>query len=184
MIATESNKSEFVEASEILTAEMLQTENAKLEESNSSMANKIKNLQNFISERKIKSQKVFGKSDELRKKLAIVQTHEKSLLNELTFLESEKEKLNEKYNKVASDLEANILLLGSSMNDIGFIKGETSSLIERMNMLKSKAPGKSSDLEMIDEIIGQAIVSLKDLYDRMQGIEKNVKINYYKNKKN
>ncbi len=162
----------------------LNSEIKMLEESNHFMAGSIKDIQLRLSQKKGRCQRDLKLSDTNKKKLIRIQTAEQSLLNELEFFETEKLRLEESLNNVAQSLDANISALDSSVKDIGFMKGETGALIEKMSMLEHQIPAKNIDLENLDGIISGTIRALESLYERMRIIETNVKKNYYKNKRN
>ncbi len=167
-----------------LEMDRLNSEIKILEESNHFMAGAIKDIQIRLSQQKNQCQRELKLSDATKKKLIRIQTAEQSLLNELEFFESEKIRLEENLNHVSQGLEANISALDSSVKDIGFMKGETGALIEKMSLLEKQIPTKNIDIENLDGIIGGTIRALESLYERMRIIETNVKKNYYKNKRN
>lgn len=155
-----------------------------LEESNHFLAGSIKDIQIRLSQKKSQCQRDLKQSDAHKKKLVRIQTAEQSLLNELEFFESEKLRLEENLNLASQGLKANISALDNSVKDIGFMKGETGVLIEKMSILENQIPSKNVDIENLDGIVSGTIRALESLYERMRIIEINVKKNYYKNKKN
>ncbi len=155
-----------------------------LEESNHLLAGSIKDLHIRLSINKSQCQRDLKLSDTHKKKLVRIQTAEQSLLNELEFFESEKLRLEESLNHVSQGLEVNISALDNSVKDIGFMKGETGALIEKMSLLENQIPAKNVDIENLDGIVSGTIRALESLYERMRIIEINVKKNYYKNKRN
>ena len=179
-----ANSVKNLQADVALEMDRINSEIKMLEESNHFMANTIKNLQTQLAHKKNQSQKEFKQSDSLKMKLVRIQTLEQSLLNELEFFESEKLRSEECLNSVTQGLEANISALDSSVKDIGFMKGETGVLIEKMSMLEKEIPEKNIDMENLDGIVSGTIRALESLYERMRLIETNVKKNYYTNKKN
>ena len=156
----------------------------KLESSSHEMTGTLKEMQTIMAQKKNQCQRDFKLSDDLKKKLLRIQTAEQSLLNELDFFESEKLRLEEELKQVNQGLEANIYSLDSSVKDIDFMMGETSTLIEKMNVLEKEIPVKNTDIENLDDIVSGTIRALEGLYDRMRIIETRVKKTYYTNKKN
>jgi chromosome segregation ATPase len=179
-----ANSVKNLQANIALEMDRISSEIKMLEESNHFMANTIKDLQVRLAHKKNQCQKEFKQSDSLKMKLVRIQTSEQSLLNELEFFESEKLRSEECLNSVTQSLEANISALDSSVKDIGFMKGETGVLIEKMSMLEKEIPEKNIDMENLDGIVSGTIRALESLYERMRLIETNVKKNYYTNKKN
>jgi chromosome segregation ATPase len=155
----------------------------RLEDENHLMARSIRDFQLQLSEKRRKSHKLLNRSDALKKKLARLLAQERSLQNEIQFYELEKAKLYDTHIQVSERLRSNISALDTIVKDIDFMKGEMGTLINRMGMLEREVPVKVSDVDNLDEKITGAMKVLKDLYSRMQGVERNVKTNYYKNKK-
>lgn len=155
----------------------------RLEEQNYSMAKSVKDFELQLSEKRRMSQMLFERSDALKKKLIRFLARERGLLNEIDFFESEKARLSDIYSQVSKSLDTNISLLDSTFNDIGFMKGEMRALIEKMGMLEGEVPVKLSDADNLDEKITRAIKELKNLYNKMQSVERSVKIDYYNKKK-
>ena len=179
-----ANSVKNLQANIALEMDDISSEIKMLEESNHFMANTIKDIQVRLAHKKNQCQKEFKQSDSLKMKLVRIQTLEQSLLNELEFFESEKLRSEECLNSVTRGLEANISALDSSVKDIGFMKGETGVMIEKMSMLEKEIPEKNIDMENLDGIVSGTIRALESLYERMRLIETNVKKNYYTNKKN
>lgn len=177
---------EFSMSREEITQEMvrLNAEIARLEESNHILAGSIKEIQIRLSLKKNLCQRELKLSDDHKKKLVRIQTAEQSLLNELEFFESEKLRLEDLLNLASQGLKANISALDNTVKDIGFMKGETGVLIEKMTLLEHQIPEKNVDIENLDGIVAGTIRALESLYERMRIIEINVKKNYYKNKRN
>ncbi|MBF0398427.1 MAG: hypothetical protein HQK78_16745 [Desulfobacterales bacterium] len=155
----------------------------RLEESNQSLNSMVNDLQFKISKNKKESERLFKKAEEQKNILLDLRTTENSILNEINFLEEEKKSFEEKYNIFLEGLDKNILKLDKSSKEIDFIKGETGLLIEKMSSLEEKVPEKNYDVENINDTIFGTVKSLKDIYGKMLNLEKKVKINYYKQKK-
>lgn len=155
----------------------------RLEEENHLMSRSVKDFQFQLSEKRRKSQILLKRSDALKKKLVRLLARERGLLNEMQFYESEKAKLSDTYVEVSERLRTKISALESTVKEIDFMKGEMETLISKVGMLESEVPVKVSDVDNLNEKITGAVNVLKDLYGRMQGVERKVKINYYKSKK-
>jgi chromosome segregation ATPase len=163
--------------------EKLVSDVERLEDENHLMARSVKDFQLQLSEKRSKSQMLFNRSDALKKKLVRLLARERSLQNEIQFYESEKAKLSDTHLQVSERLRTNISALDTIVKDIDFMKGEMGTLINKMGMLEREVPVKVSDVDNVDEKITGAMKVLKDLYSRMQGVERKVKTNYYKKKK-
>lgn len=155
----------------------------RLEDENHLMARSVRDFQLQLSEKRRQSQMLLNRSDALKKKLTRLLAQERSLQNEIQFYELEKAKLSDTHLQVSERLRTNISALDTIVKDIDFMKGEMGTLINKMGMLEREVPVKLSDVDNLDEKITGAIKVLKDLYGRMQGVERKVKTNYYKNKK-
>jgi chromosome segregation ATPase len=162
--------------------EKLVSDVERLEDENHLMARSVKDFQLQLSEKRSKSQMLFNRSDALKKKLVRLLARERSLQNEIQFYESEKAKLSDTHLQVSERLRTNISALDTIVKDIDFMKGEMGTLINKMGMLEREVPVKVSDVDNVDEKITGAMKVLKDLYSRMQGVERKVKTNYYKKK--
>jgi chromosome segregation ATPase len=163
--------------------EKLVSDVERLEDENHLMARSVKDFQLQLSEKRSKSQMLFTRSDALKKKLVGLLARERSLQNEIQFYESEKARLSDTHLQVSERLRTNISALDTIVKDIDFMKGEMGTLINKMGMLEREVPVKVSDVDNVDEKITGALKVLKDLYSRMQGVERKVKTNYYKKKK-
>lgn len=155
----------------------------RLEEENNLMARSVRDFRLQLSEKRKRSHMLLNRSDSLKKKLVKLLGRERSLQNEIQFYESEKAKLSDRFLKASEGLRTKISGLDSIVKDIDFMKGETGALIGKMGMLEREVPVKVSDVNNLNEKIVGALKVLKDLYSRMQSVEKKVKIDYYKNKK-
>lgn len=154
----------------------------RLEEENHLMTRSARDFQLQLSEKRRKCQMLLSRSDAIKKKLLILHTREGSLQNEIHFYELEKAKLSDRFLKASEGLRTKISRLDSIVKDIDFMKGETETLIGKMGMLEREVPVKVSDVDNLNEKMVHAVKVLKDLYRRMQGVEKKIKINYYKKK--
>lgn len=162
--------------------ERVVSEVERLEEENNLMAGRARDFQLQLSEKRRKSWMLLNRSDALKKKLVRLLARERSLQNEIQFYESEKAELSDRFLKASEGLRTKISALDTIVKDIDFMKGEMGTLAGKMGMLERQAPVKVGDVDNLNEKIAGAVEVLKDLYSRMQGVEKKVKINYYKNK--
>lgn len=154
-----------------------------LEEENHLMTKSVKDFELQLSKKRRVCQTLYKRSDDLKEKLARSLPREHNLLNEIESYESEKARLSAIYSEVSKRLRTNVSSLESTVNDIGFMKGEVRALVEKMEMLEGEVPVKFKDVDNLDEKISASIKALRSLYNRMQGTERDVKISYYKKKK-
>lgn len=154
-----------------------------LEEENHLMAKSVKDFELQLSRKRRACQTLYKRSDDLKEELARSLAREHNLLSEIELYGSEKAKLSDIRAEVSERLGANVSALENTVNDIGFMKGEVGALMEKMEMLEGDVPMKFKDVDNVDEKISASIKALRDLYNRMQGTEKDVKISYYKKKK-
>lgn len=154
-----------------------------LEEENHLMAKSVKDFELQLSKKRRVCQSLYKRSDDLKEELARSLGREHNLLNEIELYESEKARLSDIYSEVSERLRTNVSALESTVNDIGFMKGEVRALMEKMEMLEGEVPMKFKDVDNLDEKISASIKALRGLYNRMEGTERDVKISYYKKKK-
>lgn len=163
--------------------ESLQKEVKHLEESNHKLSNEFKILQEETGQIQENKQQISLKIDAYEKRFLRLRVKENSLINEIDFFETELSDLKQFYQDVCSGLDNNISSLERSVKHIGFMRGETSSLIDKMSMLENEVPDKNSEVKILDETVHTALNELKKLYAKMHNVEKKVKVNYYSNKR-
>lgn len=163
--------------------EKVMAEVERLEKENQLMARSVKDYQLQLSEKRRKAQIQFQRSDNLKKKLRRMIARQRSLFDEIKYYESEKARLSETCSEVSKMLKRNISVLDSRVNDIGFTKGEIETLINKMRMLEDDVPAKARGLDSLDVKITEITRILPKFYERMQGIERKLKMNYYNIKK-
>ena len=154
-----------------------------LEEENHSLSRKVKELRRRLSEKRESSRTLNEKSDSRKKKLVGSLAKERILLDEIEFYESEKSRLNNEYQDVSEQLDDNISSLDYTVKSIEFLKGEVKAVMDKMGMIEEEIPLKFDDVENLDKKFSGTVKTLQGLFDRMQSIEMNAKISYYKNKK-
>ena len=172
------DRSSLVEERDRLASEV-----ARLEDANHSLTQQVKEIQRRLSEKRKTSRMLSQRSDALRQKLVRALTLERNLLNEIDFFKVEKSGLDEIYRDVTQRLDANIASLDNTFRNIEFIKGELKAVIDKMSMLEQEVPLKFRDMDNLDEQVTGTVKALQSLFDRMQDIEMNLNISYYKNKK-
>ncbi|HUV49784.1 MAG TPA: hypothetical protein VMW78_02015 [Anaerolineae bacterium] len=155
----------------------------RLEEENHLMSRSVRDFQLQLSEKRRKSRILLKRSDVLKKKLVRLLARERDIINEIQFYEAEKAKLSDTHLEVSERLRAEISVLGSTVKGIDFMKGEMEVFINKMGMLEREVPVKATNVDNLDEKITGGIKALKDLYNRMQVVERKVKTNYYTNKR-
>ena len=160
--------------------ERLSSEVEGLENENHALARRHKELQLQLFEKRKAAQKLFQRSDQMKKNLVQHLSGENNLLNEIRFLASEKEKQGKIQHQIASKVEANMDSIAGLLRDIEFLKGEVGALMEKTGMLENDVPLKFRDIENLDDKIGGSLKALRELYERMQAVEKNVKSIYYR----
>jgi len=163
--------------------ERLAAEIGRLEDANHSLAQQVKDFRSRVSEKRKTFRMLSQKSEALKQKLVRALTRERNLLNEIDFFKSEKSELDELYRDVAQSLDANITSLDRTFKNIVFVRGELKAVIDKMNMLEQKVPFKFRDVDNLDKQVTGTVKALQSLFDRMQNIEMNLNISYYKNKK-
>ena len=162
--------------------ERLIAEVGRLEEENHIMAKSVKDFELQLSKRRRIYQTLLKRSDELKRSFVRSLAREHNLLNEIELCESEKALISDNYSGISEKLRKNVSSLESTVNDIGFMKGEVQILIEKMEILEGEIPVKSKEMRNLDEKVMGAIKALKRLYNRMQAAERDVKVSYYKRK--
>ena len=163
--------------------ERLHSQVERLEEENHMMTNSVKDFELQFSKKRRMYQDLFKRSDELKDKLMGFLSREQNLLHEIELCESEKAELSDVFAEVSENLRGNISTLESTVNKIGFMKGEVHALMEKMKILEDEVPLKFRDVDTLDKKIIGLIQALRDLHARTQGAQRNVKMRYYKNKK-
>ncbi|MBF0228375.1 MAG: hypothetical protein HQK63_02090 [Desulfamplus sp.] len=150
-----------------------------LENKNHLSSRKLNDLNFGITEKQREKQRAEQTSEGENRTLLRLLTEESSLTNEIEFYNSEKQEISELLENITAKMELSIRAVEKSVKDIGFIRGETGALIERVGRLESDIPEKSSNIEGLDDSIYGAIKALKELYTRMHSMEKSAKAHYY-----
>ena len=154
-----------------------------LEEKNFFLGNEIKEVQSQLGIKRQRANHFFKQSEMAKKELEKVLNTERGVINELAFYETEKSGLYSQYMTASEKFDENIVSLDHTISDIGFIKGEIKSLIDKINTLEKSIPDKYNDVDNLDELFNRTIDSLTNLYKRAHNAEKFVKVDYYKNKR-
>ncbi|MBF0467386.1 MAG: hypothetical protein HQK61_00635 [Desulfamplus sp.] len=157
----------------------LQSAIEALEHKNHLSSRKLNDLDFGITERKKEKQRAEQEAERQNKELIRLLTEESGLANEIEFYISEKKQIMDALEKTAARMESSISAVEKSVRDIGFIRGETGALIEKIGRLENGIPEKSSDIEGLDDSIYGAIKALRELYVRMHSMEKSAKAHYY-----
>jgi len=155
----------------------------RLEEENHAMVRSVNNLQLQLSEKRKEAQILFQRSDENKKELGGLFSRERSHLSATEYYQSEKVRLSETHSELSKKLDRTIHALGTTLDTIGFMKGEIETLIEKLRMLEGDVPEQTRRLDDLDEKITMADKILRSFYQRMQHVERKVKANYYHKKK-
>ncbi|MBF0257383.1 MAG: hypothetical protein HQK62_00865 [Desulfamplus sp.] len=163
----------------LMARAQLRSEIETLENKNHLSSRRLNDLNFGITEKKKEKQRAEQESERQNKELVRLLTEESSLANEIEFYASEKADVSEALENITARMELNIHAVEKSVKDIGFIKGETGALIERIGRLENGIPEKSSHVEGLDDSIYGAIKSLQALYTRMHRMEKSAKAHYY-----
>jgi len=163
--------------------EALNKKTDDFEQTRHELSKKVKDLMLQLDLKKRESDKTEKNTAKLKKKLVKTRTIESSSINEIKFFESEKNRLSNQQQLNGKLFEENILSLDKSVKDIGFIRGETGSIINKMSDLEKEIPEQTSDVNSLDQTLAGTLNSLKDLYDKMQHMEKKFTASYYKNKR-
>lgn len=166
----------------LMERERLRTDIEGLENKNHLSSKKLNDLKFRITEKKNEKEKVEEETEEQNKELTRLLTQESSMANEIEFYNSEKDEVSDVFEKISHNMDSRVHDMKKSIKDIGFIKGETGSLIEKISTMEKDIPEKNTNIEAIDDSIFGAVKSLKQLYSRMQKIEKQAKVHYYNNK--
>lgn len=151
-----------------------------LEEENFFLVKEWKELESELKEKRSTVRAIYKKSDETQRKLAGVTARERDLSNEIEFLKSERARMSEKYSYISEELESNISALDSTVRNISFFKGEMAALVEKMDSLEEEVPSKARDVDHLDKKLDGTMKAVRDLYDRMQRVERKAKVIYYK----
>lgn len=159
--------------------EKLHSEIEALENKNHLASRKLNDLKFGITEKKREKQRAEQAAEGQNRELLKLLTEESSLTNEIEFYNSEKDESSALLEKITAKMELSIRAVEKSVRDIGFIKGETGALIERIGRLENDIPERSSHVEGLDDSIYGAIKALRELYTRMHSMEKSAKAHYY-----
>ncbi|MBF0100830.1 MAG: hypothetical protein HQK77_07985 [Desulfobacterales bacterium] len=157
----------------------IQSQIDALEISNHSLNQSIKQRQLAFAQKKKENDRLMQEVDKRKKQMVRLQRLESSLINEVHFYQSEKDRLSHEHQNIQQGLQNNIMALDRSVKDIGFMRGETGVLIEKMSELEQEVPAEFSNKEQLDEIVFGTVKALQSLHQRMQTIEKTAKIKYY-----
>lgn len=159
--------------------ERLLAEVRGLEDENHKQARQVKELQLQLVDRRETVQRLFQRVDELKKRIVQFLSQENNLIHEIRFLEAEKERCVEDYRKVSDRVNANMAAIAAILRDIGFMRGEMETLMEKTGYLERGVPDKFRDLDSLDEKISGSWYSLEELYNKLKAVDKNTKIIYY-----
>ena len=154
-----------------------------LEDENHAMARQAKDLQLQLFDRRRAAQRIFQRSEELKKKDVQFLAKEHNLLHENRFFESERDGHEADYKEVAAKLDANMATIAAVLRDITFLRGETEVLMDKTGYLESGVPTRFRDIDSLDEKISDSLHALENLYNKMRTVEKNAKLVYYQKKK-
>ncbi|MBF0209281.1 MAG: hypothetical protein HQK68_00200 [Desulfamplus sp.] len=157
----------------------LQSEIEALENKNHLSSRQLHDIKFAIKEKLREKVKAEQRADGQNRELLKLLTEESSLTNEIEFYNSEKADIADVLDKLTLKMESSIRAVEKSVKDIGFIKGETGALIDRIGRLETDIPEKSSHVEGLDDSIFGAVKALESLYGRMHSIEKSAKAHYY-----
>ncbi|MBF0111469.1 MAG: hypothetical protein HQK74_01900, partial [Desulfamplus sp.] len=157
----------------------LQSEIEALENKNHLSSRQLHDIKFAIKEKLREKAKAEQRAEGQNRELLKLLTEESSLTNEIEFYNSEKADISDVLDKLTLKMESSIRAVEKSVKDIGFIKGETGALIDRIGRLETDIPEKSSHVEGLDDSIFGAVKALESLYSRMHGMEKSAKAHYY-----
>ncbi|MBF0465236.1 MAG: hypothetical protein HQK94_09165 [Nitrospirae bacterium] len=163
----------------LLEKKKLREETELLESENYSLAKGIKELEIQLLEKNNILKKVTADAQRMRKTLTMPMIEENSLMSELKFLESEKTKLVDKYGNLSEELSEHITMLGNTILNIDFIKGEIETLREKAHMVERSVPQKFVELDYLEEKIIWTEKALTELYKSMKNVENKTKLFYY-----
>lgn len=153
----------------------------RLKQENSLLAERHKNLSSQLSEKKKEAEKLNKSSFELKETLLRCVSEENNLQHEIEFLETEKTKLANTHDEASKSLDSNMAVLEDMIKDIEFMKGELGTLKVKLDMLEQEIPEKFRDADNLDrKITGAFFTAIEDLSNRMNAVEKKIKILYYK----
>jgi len=152
-----------------------------LDRENKELSNQIKGLESGLFEKKKETDMLAENSDILKKSLMEFISEENSLLHEIDFLDSEKLKLLESYDEVSEKYEINMSVLENLIKDVEFMKGEIGTLLIKTKMLEEEIPDKFRDAENLDKKIKSTFIrAITDLKNRIDTVERQAKVLYYK----
>lgn len=154
-----------------------------LEDENHAMARQAKDLQLQLFDRRKVSQRLFQRSEELKKRTVHLLAKENNLLHETRFFESERDRHDADYREASSKLNANMETIAAVLRDIEFLRGETETLMDKTGYLESGVHTRFRDIDSLDEKISDSLQALEDLYNKLRSVEKNTKTVYYEKKK-
>jgi len=163
--------------------ERLLAEVRSLEDENHLRARRVKELQLQLFDRRKMIQRLFQRSDELKKKLVQLLAKENNLIHEIRFLESERDKYGRDYREISGRVKGNMTTIAAILRDIEFMRGELETLMDKTGYLEDGVPNKFRDIDSLDEKISGSLQALEDLYNKMRAVEKNTKMIYYRKEK-
>ncbi|HIJ76093.1 MAG TPA: hypothetical protein HPP81_05195 [Deltaproteobacteria bacterium] len=154
-----------------------------LEDENHAMARQAKDLQLQLFDKRKAAQKLFQRSEELKKRAVQLLAKENNLLHEARFFESERDRHEADYREVSAKVNANMATIDGVLRDIEFLRGETEILMDKTGHLESGVPTRFRDIDCLDEKISDSLHALEKLYSKLRSVEKNAQMIYYKKKK-
>ncbi len=157
----------------------LTEEEERLEHDNYTLLSQVKELELKHHGKSSTRKKLNTQLQALKKKLVKPLTEENSYWSEVRFLESEKTRLYDLQDDASEKLNRNMAALSGTIMEIEFMKGEITTLMNKIGMIESELPEVFGEVENLDEKIALASRSLNELFTRMKNVEKDVKILYY-----
>jgi len=152
-----------------------------LEQGNKVLAKELRGLEFTLLDKKKEASALLEDSEEQKKSLLDLACKESDLVQEIEFYEPEKRKLDEIYAEFSARYDSNMSVLEGMIKDIGFMKGEIGALIMKMGMLEEEIPDRFRDADNLDKKIkGTFIRALNHLQNRIDVVERNAKVLYYK----
>jgi hypothetical protein len=152
-----------------------------LEQGNKTLAKELRDLESRLLDKKKEAKTFLEDSEEQKKGILEFAGKESDLVQEIEFYESEKRKLDEIYAGVSARYDLDMSVLEGMIKDVGFMKGEIGALIMKMGMLEEEIPDRFRDADNLDKKIkGTFIRALNHLQNRIDVVERNAKVLYYK----
>ncbi len=161
---------------------VLVAEVAKLEEEHRGLAELWKQTQAEVARKMQAAEDQYAKTDSAQQELFRLRALERSLKDELTFLEDEKVGQERMLAASLETLRLNMVEVEKTVRELEFIKGELEALAQHVESIKTRVPDRVTGISHLDEKISRLTKEFGQLAERLQTTGNSVNLAYYKKK--